>query len=48
MTRAIESPTIVVRKCPTCISLATLGEEYSTTTICGRGRYWNAQPVVGQ
>ncbi len=30
------SPTIVVRRCPTCISLAMLGEEYSTTTVCGR------------
>src|ERR1700729_2388344 len=29
------SPTMVVRKCPTCISLATFGEEYSTTTVCG-------------
>src|SRR5947207_72025 len=34
-TRAMASPTIVVRKCPTCISLATFGEEYSTTTVCG-------------
>ena len=30
------SPTMVVRRCPTCISLAMLGEEYSTTTVCGR------------
>ena len=33
--RAMASPTIVVRRCPTCISLAMLGEEYSTTTVCG-------------
>ena len=34
-TRAMASPTMVVRRCPTCISLAMLGEEYSTTTVCG-------------
>ena len=34
-TRAMASPTMVVRRCPTCISLATFGEEYSTTTVCG-------------
>ena len=26
-TRASESPTTVVRRCPTCISFATFGEE---------------------
>ena len=33
--RAMASPTIVVRRWPTCISFAMLGEEYSTTTVCG-------------
>ncbi len=35
VTRAIASPTIVVRRWPTCISLAMFGEEYSTMTVCG-------------
>ena len=36
VTRAIASPTIVERRCPTCISLAMFGEEYSTMTDLGR------------
>ena len=36
--RAMASPTTVVRRCPTCISLAMFGEEYSTTTVCGMAR----------
>jgi hypothetical protein len=36
VTRAIASPTIVERRCPTCISLAMFGEEYSTMTALGR------------
>src|ERR1700749_4816945 len=37
VTRARASPTIVVRRCPTCISFAMLGEEYSTMTVWGAG-----------
>ncbi len=44
-TRAMASPTMVVRKCPTCISLATFGEEYSTTTV--RGMAASASPSLG-
>ena len=35
VTRAIASPTIVVRRWPTCISFAMFGEEYSTMTVSG-------------
>ena len=48
VTRAIASPTIVVRRWPTCISLAMLGEEYSTITVCGCGRQRDAEPRVGE
>ena len=44
-TRAMASPTTVVRRCPTCISLAMLGEEYSTTTVCGRAA--GSSPSLG-
>ena len=38
----------VDRKCPTCIGLATLGDEKSMTTVFGlRGRF-QAQRLVGQ
>ena len=40
------SPTMVVRRCPTCISLAMLGEEYSTTTVGGRAGRRHTQPGV--
>ena len=32
--RQIVSPMMVERRWPTCISLATLGDEKSTTTVC--------------
>jgi hypothetical protein len=44
--RAIASPTVVVRRRPTCISFATLGEEYSTATVCGPAGPFGAEPLV--
>ena len=32
--RLMHSPMIVDRKCPTCMFLATLGDEKSTITLC--------------
>ena len=48
MIRARLSPMTVERRCPTCIGLATLGDEKSMTTVLARAGGLQAERLVGQ
>ncbi len=48
MIRARLSPMTVDRRCPTCIGLATLGEEKSITTVLTRLRRGQAEVLVDE